>query len=76
MWIENGQTVDVSGALDRLTATTSVHETAEPYRSIGVGAQILKLLGVKDMRLLSSNAKFNVSGFDLNIVETVQEDQI
>lgn len=71
VWIDNAQAVDVSGALDKLTAHNSVHETAEPYRSIGVGAQILRLLGVRDMRLLSSNAKFNISGFDLNIVEMV-----
>lgn len=71
VWIDNGQAIDVSGALDKLTAHNSVHETAEPYRSIGVGAQILRLLGVKDMRLLSSPAKFNVSGFDLNIVESI-----
>lgn len=71
VWIDNGQMVDVSGALDKLTMHNSVHETAEPYRSIGVGAQILRLLGVRDMRLLSSNAKFNISGFDLNIVEIV-----
>lgn len=73
VWIDNGRAVDVSGALDKLTAHNSVHESAEPYRSIGVGAQILRLLGVRDMRLLSSNAKFNISGFDLNIVEMVCE---
>lgn len=71
VWIESEQAVNVSGALDKLTTHNSVHETAEPYRSIGVGAQILRLLGVRDMRLLSSNAKFNISGFDLNIVEMV-----
>lgn len=71
VWIEHGQAVDVSGALDKLKTNNSVHESAEPYRSIGVGAQILRLLGVKDMKLLSSPAKFNVSGFDLNIVESI-----
>lgn len=71
VWIDNERAVDISGALDKLTTHNSVHETAEPYRSIGVGAQILRLLGVRDMRLLSSNAKFNISGFDLNIVEMV-----
>ncbi|OOR87468.1 3,4-dihydroxy-2-butanone-4-phosphate synthase [Moraxella bovis] len=71
VWIDSGRAVDVSGALDKCQANVSVHESSEPYRSIGVGAQILKQLGVKDMRLLSSSAKFNVSGFDLNIVEVV-----
>ncbi|OOR88174.1 3,4-dihydroxy-2-butanone-4-phosphate synthase [Moraxella caviae] len=71
VWIDNGRAVDVSAALDKSKKSGSIHETSEPYRSIGVGAQILKQLGVTDMRLLSSPAKFNVSGFDLNIVESV-----
>lgn len=69
VWIDTGRPVSISERLDK--QGESVHETAEPYRSIGVGAQILKQLGVSDMRLLSSNAKFNLSGFDLNIVEMV-----
>ncbi|WP_435938849.1 bifunctional 3,4-dihydroxy-2-butanone-4-phosphate synthase/GTP cyclohydrolase II [Moraxella bovoculi] len=71
VWIDNGAPVDLSGALDKCKANNSIHEAQEPYRSIGVGAQILRLLDVRDMRLLSSPAKFNVSGFDLNIVESV-----
>lgn len=71
VWIDNGSPLNLSAELDKLTAGSSIHESQEPYRSIGVGAQILKLLGVRDMRLLSSPAKFNVSGFDLNIVESV-----
>lgn len=71
VWIDPGHAVDISGALDKFQANTSVHESGEPYRSIGVGAQILKQLGVKDMQLLSSSAKFNVSGFDLNIVKVI-----
>ncbi|MDO4897503.1 MAG: bifunctional 3,4-dihydroxy-2-butanone-4-phosphate synthase/GTP cyclohydrolase II [Moraxella sp.] len=71
VWIDNGQKVDICGRLDK--HGESVREMAEPYRSIGVGAQILKHLGVSDMRLLSSTAKFNLSGFGLNIVETVTQ---
>ncbi|AKG16151.2 bifunctional 3,4-dihydroxy-2-butanone-4-phosphate synthase/GTP cyclohydrolase II [Moraxella bovoculi] len=71
VWIDNGAPVDLSDALDKCKANNSIHEAKEPYRSIGVGAQILRLLDVRDMRLLSSPAKFNVSGFDLNIVESV-----
>ncbi|AKG19656.1 3,4-dihydroxy-2-butanone 4-phosphate synthase [Moraxella bovoculi] len=71
VWIDNGAPVDLSDALDKCKANNSIHEAQEPYRSIGVGAQILRLLDVRDMRLLSSPAKFNVSGFDLNIVESV-----
>ena len=73
VWIDGGQPLNVSDRLDKLGGMMSVHEMAEPYRSVGVGAQILRLLGVRDMRLLSSNAKFNLSGFDLNIVEIVNE---
>ena len=41
-------------------------------RLIGVGAQILRHLGVRDMRLLSSPMKFYaLSGFDLNVVDFV-----
>lgn len=71
VWIEDGRAVDASEALNKCREGQSVHQNSEPYRSIGVGAQILRQLGVKDMRLLSSSAKFNISGFDLNIVETV-----
>ncbi|MCL1623994.1 3,4-dihydroxy-2-butanone-4-phosphate synthase [Moraxella sp. Tifton1] len=70
LWIADDRTVDISTALDKCQHS-SIHEESEPYRTIGVGAQILKLLGVTDMRLLSSPAKFNVSGFDLNIVESI-----
>jgi 3,4-dihydroxy 2-butanone 4-phosphate synthase/GTP cyclohydrolase II len=42
------------------------------YLSIGTGAQILRDLGVRKMRLLSSKQRFNaISGFDLEIVEYI-----
>jgi 3,4-dihydroxy 2-butanone 4-phosphate synthase/GTP cyclohydrolase II len=45
------------------------------YRNIGTGSQILKALGVRKMRLLSSPMKFNaLSGFDLEITEYVEAD--
>jgi 3,4-dihydroxy 2-butanone 4-phosphate synthase/GTP cyclohydrolase II len=45
------------------------------YRNIGTGSQILKALGVRKMRLLSSPMKFNaLSGFDLEITEYVDAD--
>ncbi|WP_323841011.1 MULTISPECIES: 3,4-dihydroxy-2-butanone-4-phosphate synthase [unclassified Moraxella] len=71
LWIDEGKTLDISNALDKCQQNNSIHEESEPYRTIGVGAQILKLLGVRDMQLLSSPAKFNISGFDLNIVESI-----
>ena len=40
------------------------------YSTVGVGSQILRDLGVRKMRLLSSPMKFNaISGFDLEVVE-------
>lgn len=71
VWIDTGEVPDINAALQKQHITKGVHEANEPYRSIGVGAQILRLLGVSQMRLLSSPAKFNVSGFDLTIVESV-----
>lgn len=45
------------------------------YRNIGTGSQILRELGVRKMRLLSSPMRFNaLSGFDLEIEEYVEAD--
>ncbi len=42
------------------------------YSTVGAGSQILRDLGVRKMRLLSSPMKFNaISGFDLEVVEYV-----
>src|SRR5690625_7723628 len=47
-------------------------ENSPAYRNIGIGAQILRSLGVRRMRLLSSPLRFNgLSGFDLGVVEWV-----
>lgn len=43
------------------------------YRTIGTGSQILRDLGITQMRLLSSPMRFNaLSGFDLEIVEYIE----
>ncbi|GAB3307468.1 bifunctional 3,4-dihydroxy-2-butanone-4-phosphate synthase/GTP cyclohydrolase II [Haliea atlantica] len=43
------------------------------YRVIGTGAQILKRLGVGQMRLMSAPVRFNaLSGFNLEVAEFVQ----
>lgn len=45
------------------------------YRTIGVGSQILRDLGISKMRLLSSPMRFNaLSGFGLEIVEYLSTD--
>ena len=73
VWIGNHQPIDLGDALDKTSVNQTMSTSAQqPYRSIGVGAQILRHLGVRDMRLLSSPMKFYaLSGFDLNVVDLV-----
>ncbi len=76
VWIGHDDALNLGDGFEALKdkqSATSTNRRA-PYQTIGVGAQILKHLGVKDMRLLSSPIKFNaLSGFDLNVVETVDK---
>lgn len=75
VWIANNQPIDFGMALDAFNQSSkqkakSNTDKNQPYRSIGVGAQILRELGVQQMKLLSSAMKFNaLSGFDLEVVE-------
>lgn len=73
VWIGSNDPVDLGDALDKTADNQSLSTiTQQPYRSIGVGAQILRHLGIRDMRLLSSPMKFHaLSGFELNVVESV-----
>ncbi len=73
VWIGNDSPVNLGEALDRFANNQPLQNQAQqPYRSIGVGAQILRHLGVRDMRLLSSPMKFQaLSGFELNVSEFV-----
>ena len=75
VWIGQGDDMQLADAFDALKNPNKPTSTRrEMYQTIGVGAQILKHLGVKDMRLLSSPAKFNaLSGFGLNVVETIDQ---
>ena len=44
--------------------------TPATYSTVGAGSQILRDLGVRKMRVMSSPMKFNaISGFDLEVVE-------
>ena len=64
VWIGNNDSLDLG---ETLTAyrENSGDKPKSTYQTIGVGSQILRHLGVKDMRLLSSPMKFNaLSGFD------------
>ena len=73
VWISDNQPVDLGQALEQAANNQSPSTiTQQPYRSVGVGAQILRHVGVRDMRLLSSPMKFySLSGFDLNVVDFV-----
>jgi 3,4-dihydroxy 2-butanone 4-phosphate synthase/GTP cyclohydrolase II len=56
----------------RETAGAAPVKTPTTYSTVGAGSQILRDLGVRKMRLLSSPMKFNaISGFDLEVVEYV-----
>ena len=67
---------DMLGQLeDFFAARPRTAESSGMYRTIGVGSQILRDLGVTQMRLLSSPLKFNaLSGFGLEIVEYLTTD--
>jgi 3,4-dihydroxy 2-butanone 4-phosphate synthase/GTP cyclohydrolase II len=58
------------------SATTSERTRQEQWRDIGVGAQILRDLGVSTIELLtnSSISYVGIAGFDINIAKTVEMD--
>ena len=56
--------------LERSQGSESKSASPATYSTVGAGSQILRDLGVRKMRLLSSPMKFNaISGFDLEVVE-------
>ena len=60
-----------------LLALIGRQQAANPatYSTVGAGSQILRDLGVRKMRLMSSPMKFNaISGFDLEVVEYLPAD--
>ncbi len=75
-----GQPVNAAQALadvvqfpDPPTVTSSSTGGVANYRVIGTGAQILKRLGIGQMRLMSAPVRFNaLSGFNLVVTEFVQ----
>ena len=79
VWIGQRHLSDLGPALDALTApkpTKSNAALSQQYQTIGVGAQILRDLGVEKMKLLSSPLRFNaLSGFNLEVVEYITADQ-
>ena len=79
VWIGQRHLQDLGPALDSLTApkpTKSNAALSQQYQTIGVGAQILRDLGVEKMKLLSSPLRFNaLSGFNLEVVEYITAHQ-
>ena len=58
--------------LAQLSRTQQPTPTPAMYSTVGAGSQILRDLGVRQMRLMSAPMKFNaISGFDLEVVEYV-----
>ena len=76
VWVGQSEPVNLGEALDQFNSTKpAANLGAQQYRSIGTGAQILRELGVRQMRLLSSPLRFNaLSGFDLEVVEYLSPD--
>ena len=79
VWIGQRHLQDLGPALESLKApkpTKSNVALSQQYQTIGVGAQILRDLGVEKMKLLSSPLRFNaLSGFNLEVVEYVTAQQ-
>jgi len=75
--LDTGPKTDIGDALDQLlNPTQKVRQhnisASGSYLTVGTGSQILRDLGIRKMRLLSSPMKFNaISGFDLEIEEYI-----
>jgi len=68
---------DIDEHIDRLL-TGNKHRSSQDvvYRQVGTGAQILRDLGVRKMRLMSAPVKFSaISGFDLEVVDVITNPQ-
>ena len=80
VWIGQEHLDDLGPALHSLKQPKPLKSNAalsHQYQTIGVGAQILRDLGVEKMKLLSSPLHFNaLSGFNLEVVEYITADQI
>lgn len=80
VWIGQQHLLDLGHALDALKipkVAKSSSDLSRQYQTTGVGAQILRDLGVEKMKLLSSPLHFTaLSGFNLEVVEYISADQL
>ena len=80
VWIGQDHLEDLGHAIHHLNQPMPLKSNAalsQQYQTIGVGAQILRDLGVEKMKLLSSPLRFNaLSGFNLEVVEYITADQV
>ena len=66
---------DAVQGLERQTAIPCRSSTQSVLRTYGIGAQILKDLGVRRMRVLSAPKQLQgISAFDLEVAEYVDQD--
>jgi 3,4-dihydroxy 2-butanone 4-phosphate synthase/GTP cyclohydrolase II len=65
------KTQDIEESIDRLISGKQPSSKSDVlYRQIGIGSQILRDLGVRKLRLMSSPKRYSaLSGFDLEIVD-------
>jgi 3,4-dihydroxy 2-butanone 4-phosphate synthase/GTP cyclohydrolase II len=64
--------MDAVQSIGRDPVEPSLHAGAKVLRTYGIGAQILRDLGVSRMRVLSAPKQMHgLSGFDLEVVEYV-----
>lgn len=70
----NQTSLDIEERIDQMLSGNSKATSPDHvYRQVGTGAQILRQLGVKKMRLMSAPFKFSaLSGFDLEVVDVLE----
>ncbi|WP_323150210.1 bifunctional 3,4-dihydroxy-2-butanone-4-phosphate synthase/GTP cyclohydrolase II [Pseudomonas oryzihabitans] len=65
-----GHSLEGDDLLAHLREPRPAPKALSTYSTVGAGSQILRDLGIRQMRLLSSPMKFNaISGFDLEVVD-------
>jgi len=75
--LDTGERYDLGMAIETVLGKSAMSKrvnvsSSGAYLTVGTGSQILRDLGVRKMRLLSSPMKFNaISGFDLEIEEYI-----